>query len=102
MNIIRAGSMGWSMGASTVEILRQQLREKFPGAHGLRPEAAGVSTSVKCFEIETFPTGGISEVIPSGPVSGVLLMVAGLLGDPVEECPHPEFVLIDGADTFDP
>ncbi|RYG94164.1 MAG: hypothetical protein EON58_16855, partial [Alphaproteobacteria bacterium] len=90
------------MGASPVEILRQQLREKFPAAHGLRTEAARVAATVKCFEIETFPTGGISEVIPSGAVSGILLLVAGLLGDPMEECPHPEFVLIDGADTFDP
>lgn len=78
------------------------MREKFPRAHGSRAEPAAVAASGRHFEIETFPRGAISAVIPSGPTAGVLLMVAGLLGDPTESHPHPELILIDGADTFDP
>ncbi len=78
------------------------MREKFPQAHGLRTEPTPVAPVGKPFEIETFPVGGISEVIPAGPVAGILLMVAGLLGDPEEASPHPELILIDGGDSFDP
>ncbi|MEY3895616.1 MAG: hypothetical protein RLZZ214_1135, partial [Verrucomicrobiota bacterium] len=78
------------MGASTAEILRQQLREKFPQAHGVRTDPAPVIQQGKPFERASFPAGAISEVIPAGPVAGLLLLVAGLLGDPEESSPHPE------------
>jgi hypothetical protein len=90
------------MGASTAEILRQQLREKFPQAHGVRADPAPVIPQGKPFERASFPAGAISEVMPAGPVAGLLLLVAGLLGDPEESSPHPELVLVDGADAFDP
>lgn len=54
------------------------------------------------FHLESFPAGAISEVIPSRPAAGLSLLVAALLGEPLEESPHPELVLIDGADGFDP
>jgi hypothetical protein len=90
------------MASSAAEILRQQLREKFPEAHGLRTEPQAISPEQKPFVIETFPVGAISEVVPAGPVAGILLMVAGLLGEPGEVCHQPELVLIDGSDGFDP
>lgn len=90
------------MTSSAAEILRQQLREKFPQAHGVRAEPQVPVPGQKPFHIETFPVGAISEVVPAGPVAGILLMVAGLLGEPDEWSPHPELVLIDGADGFDP
>lgn len=46
--------------------------------------------------------GKISELIPSGPSSGLILLFAALLGDPTESSPHPELVLVDAADAFDP
>ncbi len=90
------------MSSSAVEILKQQMRDKFPQAHGLRADPMPLAPAGKPFEIGTFPVGAISEVIPAGPVAGILLMVAGLLGDPEEASPHPELILIDGADSFDP
>ena len=90
------------MASSAAEILRQQLREKFPQAHGLRAEPKVPAPAQKPFHLNTFPVGAISEVVPAGPVAGILLMVAGLLGEPDEVSPQPEMVLIDGADGFDP
>ncbi len=90
------------MASSAAEILRQQLREKFPQAHGVRADAAPPVPQGKPFELNTFPSGAISEVVPASPVSGILLLVAGLLGDPSDASPHPELVLVDGADAFDP
>src|SRR5687768_9848388 len=90
------------MGSSTAEILRQQLREKFPQAHGVRPEPAPFVDQTKPFSRETFPAGGLSEVVCSGQATGIQLLVAGLLGDSRAETSHPEIVLVDGADAFDP
>lgn len=91
------------MSASVAETLRQQLREKFPQAHGVRLEPTMVvAEQGEPFQMESFPAGAISEVIPANPAGGILLLVAGLLGEPEETCPHPEVVLIDGADSFDP
>lgn len=84
------------------EIMRQQLREKFPQAHGLPAEPQVLAPEHKPFHIETFPVGAISEVVPAGPVAGILLLVAALLGEPEEASPQPKLVLIDGADGFDP
>ena len=90
------------MASPAVEILRQQLRDKFPQAHTLRADAEPVVPQGKPFRAEAFPGGAISEVVPAGPVAGLALLVAGLLGDPEEASPHPELVLVDGADSFDP
>jgi hypothetical protein len=90
------------MSASAVEILKQQLREKFPQAHALRAEPTVLPPQDKLFCAETFPVGAISEIIPAGAAAGILLLIAGLLGEPQEASPHPELVLIDGADGFDP
>ena len=90
------------MTSSPVEILRQQLRDKFPQAHGVRIDPAPFVADEKPFNAAAFPAGAISEVLPAGPVAGILLMVAGLLGEPEEASPHPELVLVDGADAFDP
>ena len=85
-----------------MEILRRQLREKFPQAHGLRAEAEVSAPVGDLFSAAAFPAGAITEVIPAGPGAGLMLLVAGLLGDPESASPHPEMVLIDGADAFDP
>jgi hypothetical protein len=90
------------MGSSTAEVLRQQLREKFPQAHGVRPVPTPLAEPGKPFSRESFPAGGLSEVVPSGPTAGIQLLVAGLLRDSGGDRSHPEMVLVDGADAFDP
>lgn len=90
------------MSLSELERLRQQLREKFPQAHAVREEPAVFRGREKVFAAASFPVGAISEVIPAGPGAGLLLLVAGLLGEPEEAPQHPEVVLIDGSDAFDP
>jgi hypothetical protein len=90
------------MASLAVEILRQRMREKFPQAHALRIDPQPVVPQGKPFCSEAFPVGAISEVVPAGPVAGLSLLVAGLLGEPEETSPHPELVLVDGADSFDP
>jgi hypothetical protein len=90
------------MASPALEILRKQMREKFPQAHGVRADAAPSVRQGKPFRAEAFPLGAISEVVPAGPVAGISLMIAGLLGDPQEASPHPELVLVDGSDSFDP
>lgn len=82
--------------------LRQQLREKFPQAHGLRADPVNAQPDSQLFEKESFPAGAISEVVAAGPGSGLMLLVAGLLGEPETPLPRPEMVLIDGGDGFDP
>ena len=94
------------MPVGAIEILRQQMREKFPQAHqahGVREEV-GVEIPERgvVFTPEAFPLGAISEVVATGPVSGLGLWVAGLLGEPERGSLHPEFIWIDGADAFDP
>jgi len=90
------------MDIPTLEILRKQMRDKFPQAHGNHADLAAPLSSGKPFRAEAFPLGAISEVVAAGPASGISLMIAGLLGDPEEVSPHPELVLVDGADAFDP
>lgn len=89
------------MSAPSLNDLRRQLREKFPQAHGVRAGGEHLSAE-KPFQPESFPAGAISEVIPTNSGAGLMLLVAGLLGEPEEENPHPDIVLIDGADGFDP
>jgi hypothetical protein len=90
------------MASAAVELLRKQLREKFPEAHGARQEPAPPAPAGQRFEAASFPAGAISEVVPGGPAAGISLVIAGLLGDPAEPAPHPELVLVDGSDAFDP
>ncbi len=91
------------MPTPRIEALRRELREKFPCAHGPRPAAEDRPAAADLsFRPESFPAGAISEVIPAGPAAGLSLLVAALLGESEEESPHPELVLIDGADGFDP
>lgn len=87
------------MPATSLDKLRKTLREKFPQAHGLAvmPEAPP-PVSGNPFEIAAFPAGAISELIGEG----LALWLAGLLAEPGEGGPLPGFVLIDGADRFDP
>ncbi len=90
------------MASAAVELLRKQLREKFPQAHGMRQEPEPARAVLRPFEAATFPLGAISEIVPAGAASGISLVIAGLLGDPTEIAPHPELVLVDGSDSFDP
>jgi hypothetical protein len=92
------------MSLSAVEILKKQMREKFPQAHGfdgsLQEEVASFGS---LFDVGMFPAGSISEVIPAGRFSGISLMVAGLLeNEGVPEAGGLRMVLVDGADGFDP
>lgn len=90
------------MGLPKIDELKRQLREKFPEAHPMRPDSTQVASGQKAFRVDEFPVGKISEVVPSGPSCGLILFVAGLLGDSSESSPHPDLVLVDGADSFDP
>lgn len=79
------------------------MRKKFPQAHGVRDTTVPMlQVEENPFELASFPAGAISEIVPAGPDAGILLLVAGLLGEPAEACPHPELVLVDGGDAFDP
>lgn len=91
------------MNPPTIDDLRKQLREKFPQAHGHAPlpdDSAKVPG--RPFEISSFPAGAISEIIPATEGGGLSLWIAGLLAEPEEAAEFPKFVLIDGADAFDP
>ena len=91
------------MQAPTLEILRRQLREKFPQAHAPRPQDTEEAEPTHLFTPSAFPAGAISEVVCAGPVSGLGLWVAGLLdGQELISQASPELVWIDGADSFDP
>lgn len=91
------------MQAPTLEILRRQLREKFPQAHASRPQDTEEAEPIHLFTPSAFPAGAISEVVCAGPVSGLGLWVAGLLdGQELISQASPELVWIDGADSFDP
>lgn len=90
------------MASPALEVLRKQMREKFPQAHGVRTDDVVAVAQGKPFRVEAFPLGAISEVVPADPVAGISLMIAGLLGEPEEASPHPEWVLVDGSDAFNP
>lgn len=78
------------------------MRDKFPQAHNTVISPKPLIQEGKPFDADAFPAGRISEVVPSGFNSGLSLMIAALLGDPDEACPHPEIILLDGGDSFDP
>lgn len=88
------------MPSNVVEMLRRQLREKFPEAHAPRPPREPETPVENLFAPQFFPAGEISEVLAHG--SALSLLLAGLLGNPETPAPHPELVWIDGADRFDP
>ena len=88
------------MPSNVVEMLRRQLREKFPEAHAVRPPPEPQVPVENLFSPRFFPAGGISEVLTDG--AALPLLLAGLLGNPDAPAPHPELVWIDGADRFDP
>jgi len=86
------------MAVAVIEQLRKDLREKFPQAHTAPPVAAAEPVPEQPFDPAFFPPGAISEVVGSG----LSLLVAGLLGEPREVAPLPDFILVDGGDQFDP
>lgn len=88
------------MPSNVVDLLRRQLREKFPEAHAVRPPPEPEELAENLFQPTAFPAGQISEVLTGG--SALALLLAGLLGNPEDSAPHPELVWIDGADRFDP
>ncbi len=91
------------MGASSLQEIRRQLREKFPSAHGFATISESVAEiSKSLFEISTFPAGAISEIIPANAGGGLSLWLAGLLAEPEEAPLFPKFVLVDGGDSLDP
>lgn len=92
------------MASATVEILRKQMRDKFPQAHVLErePNLAAVEGGT-LFDAKMFPVGAVSEVVPAGKFSGISLLIAGLLeNESLEEAGGFRMVLVDGADGFDP
>jgi hypothetical protein len=86
--------------APSLESLRRELREKFPQAHAFRAESEAPEKPADPFAMEAFPAGALSEIVCAGP--GLGLWVSGLLGNPEQASPHPEWILIDGSDAFDP
>lgn len=90
------------MPTPRLDELRRQLREKFPQAHGVRPEVDIPARSATSLVRESFPAGGISEVVPAGPDAGLFLLIAGLLENIDPTVPQPGLILIDGSDGFDP
>ncbi|WP_035615782.1 hypothetical protein [Haloferula sp. BvORR071] len=87
------------MAAPVIEDLRRQLREKFPQAHAASlMTPAGKTDAGQSFDPAFFPPGAISEALGSG----LSLLIAGLLGEPEEVAPLPDFILVDGGDQFDP
>lgn len=92
------------MASTAVEILRKQMRDKFPQAHALEREPrSGAIEGGTLFDAKMFPAGAVSEVVPAGKFSGISLLIAGLLeNESLEEKGGFRMVLVDGADSFDP
>jgi hypothetical protein len=109
------------VSASAVEILRRQLREKFPQAMAFGPivtddkptiygreESCVVREEVNLGHwekgpmLEEFPVGALSVVEAAGPGAGLGLVIADLLGESDDIGGPPQIVLVDGADGFDP
>jgi hypothetical protein len=96
------------VSAATVEMLRRQLREKFPQACGVlaaSPLSGGAGDpagadkgATRMDNLREFPAGMLSEVVGIG--SGWL--VSAWLDDAADEPGVTELVLVDGADGFDP
>lgn len=90
------------MANDTVEELKRLLRNKFPEAHSRPlPNDDPPEIAFRFSDPQSFPPGGISEIIPEGPEPILGLVLANLLGDPTEPSEIPDFILVDG-DGFDP
>ena len=91
------------MPNATLANLQRHLREKFPLArHGLAPVQDDPIPDCDLRNPATFPRGGITEIVPAHPASGLALVVASLLEHELPNSALPELALIDGRDTFDP
>ena len=88
----------------TIQDLQRQLRGRFPGAIlelGKMTDSGVAEFSLE--DPETFPCGGITEVVPARPVAVFSLFFAHLLSrEPGATGEVPELALIDGRDSFDP
>lgn len=97
------------------------MRDKFPQAHGFCVEREGEFKNQEVknqefknqefknqeaefieFPAAAFPAGALSEVLVGGAGGSMMLWLAGVLGAPEQASPHPELVLVDGSDAFDP
>jgi hypothetical protein len=84
-------------------MLQRQLREKFPGAVArLGQEPVEPRPEFYLRNPSSFPRGGITEIVPTHPASGLALLVAALLEHETAGSILPELALIDGRDSFDP
>ena len=100
-----------SCRASSLSVLRKQMREKFPMAHDASTPASSSSYSA---HLPPFPSGALSELTPASPSSGLSLILAEILrADPghttekTNSCASPilfdePVALIDGRNSFDP
>ena len=100
-----------SCKASSLTILRQQMRAQFPVAHETGKPSFSYSLSANLPE---FPSGALSELTPAHPASGLSLILAEILSTDLDQA-HGErspcntsvssdspIALIDGHDSFDP
>lgn len=94
----------FGMSSTAVEILKKQMREKFPQAHAFQSrDEEEVTSGGTLFDSAMFPVGAVSEVVPAGRNSGISLLVAGLLeSERLDSAGGFKMVLVDGADGFDP
>lgn len=70
--------------------------------HGLAPVSPGTHPEFDLRNPASFPSGGITEIIPAHPAAGLSLLVASLLEHEAADLTIPELALIDGRDNFDP
>jgi hypothetical protein len=90
----------YSRGVGVSPSCQWDGKVRAPVAHPFRRSLANAGETPAL--LGEFPAGAISEVVTAGPGAGLALVIAGLLGEPTEVCPHPEMALVDGADGFDP
>lgn len=91
------------MHAQTLDQLRKQLREKFPGAHSPRGNTtAAPLAGPLALSPRAFPKGAITEVVPARFRTGLSLLMAAMLEEEPGASSVPELALIDGRDQFDP
>ena len=100
-----------SCRASSLSVLRKQMREQFPMAHEVRTPSSSSSSSA---HLPPFPSGALSELTPASPCSGLSLILAEILRADSEHahekndsCTSPllfdePIALIDGRNSFDP
>ncbi|MEO0448451.1 MAG: hypothetical protein AAF191_20500 [Verrucomicrobiota bacterium] len=81
--------------ATSIDDLRRELRERFPGAHQERPPAE----SYRLPGLPPLPKATIAELVASPAVSGSSLLISFLLEEDDNDLP---LALIDPADSFDP